>query len=149
MLLINLFKKCKKSLPDSNINSAEMAKTIKSRVSHNKPLTMKPLPVYKRPRIDPGICLYEIEYNDNSDSRFEAVIHVKIEKSKPVTNQNLNKITFLVIKYFGHQEPRVVCVLREIAVSVFGQLGITTWKGIDQRWVYYIDGNYPLYITTK
>ena len=82
MLLINLLKKCKKSLPDSNINSAEMAKTIKSRVSHNKPLTVKPLPVYKRPRIDPDICFYEIEYNDNSDSGFEAVIRVKIENPK-------------------------------------------------------------------
>ena len=119
------------------------------RVYNPNPLTWNHLTGDKFPRINPSIHFYEVEDDNKSDSGYEAVIHVKIEKSKPVTNQNLNKITFLVIKSFGHQEPRVVCVLREIAVSVFGQLGITTWKGIDQRWVYSIDGNYPLYITKK
>ena len=41
-----------------------------------------------------------------------------------------------MIKYFDHQGPKIVRVLREIAVRVFEHFGITTWKGIYQMWMF-------------
>ena len=41
-----------------------------------------------------------------------------------------------MIKYFDYQGPKVIWVLREMTVSVFEHLGITTWKGIYQRWMF-------------
>ena len=38
-----------------------------------------------------------------------------------------------MIKYFDHQGPKVSCVLRDMKVSVFEQLGINTWEVIDRR----------------
>ena len=40
-------------------------------------------------------------------------------------------------KYFDHQGPRAIRMLRFMTVSAFEDLGIKTWKGIDQRWVYF------------
>ena len=40
-----------------------------------------------------------------------------------------------MIKSFDRQGPRVVRMLHEIMVIVFDHLGITTWRGIDQRWL--------------
>ena len=65
------------------------------------------------------------------------MIHVKIYKASMATKQNTKKLDFVMIKSFGHQGPKVVRVLREMAVSVFEHLDITTWKGIDQMWMFF------------
>ena len=105
-------------------------------VSNTKPLTGDHLPGDKYTGLDPAILFYEVEDDDNYDSGNEAVIHVKIDKSLRDTKQNTKKWTFPVIKYFDHQGPKVIRVLREITVIVFEHLEITTWKGIDQRWMF-------------
>ena len=46
------------------------------------------------------------------------------------TKKNTKNMTFLLMKYFDHQGPKVVFVLREMTVSVFEHLGKTNWKGI-------------------
>ena len=52
------------------------------------------------------------------------------------TNKNTKKLTFPLIEYFDHQGPKVVRGMREMTVIIFEHLGITTWKVIDQRWVF-------------
>ena len=59
-----------------------------------------------------------------------------MDKDEAATNKKFNRITSPVIKYFDHQGPKVVRVLRNIMVSVFEHLDITTWRDIDQRWMY-------------
>ena len=86
--------------------------------------------------MDPDICFYKVEDNDKSDSGDDVVIHVKNDKYSTDTNQNINNLNLLVIKYFDHQIPKIVSVLRRIMVRLFEHLGITTWKGIDQRWMF-------------
>ena len=86
--------------------------------------------------MDPDICFYKVEDNDKSDSGDDVVIHVKNDKYSTDTNQNINNLNLLVIKYFDHQIPKIVSVLRRIMVRLFEHLGITTWKGIYQRWVF-------------
>ena len=100
------------------------------------PLTGKTFPGYKRNGLDPAICFYKVEDGDNSDSGYSAVIHVKIDKASTDTKKNNNNTTFSVIKSFGNQGPKFFCVLREMAVIIFEHLDITTWKGIDQRWMF-------------
>ena len=104
-------------------------------VSNTKPLTGDHLPGDKYTGIDPAILLYEVEDDDNYDSGNEAVIHVKIDKSLTATKQNTKKLTFTAIKYFYRQGTKFVRVLRENTVSIFEHLGITSWIGIDQRWM--------------
>ena len=48
------------------------------------------------------------------------------------TKKNTKKLTSPVIKYFYHQGPKVVRVLRKMMFSYFDHLGITTCKFIDQ-----------------
>ena len=104
------------------------------RVSKHKPLTGSPLPWDKYPRLEPDIRFYKLEDNDKSDSGYESVIYIKIDKSSYANNQNTKKLTFQIIKSFGHQVPKVIPMLREVKVSAFEHLFITTWEGIDQRW---------------
>ena len=63
---------------------------------------------------------------DNSDNGDDSAIHVKIDKASNDTKQNINMLTFPVIKYFDNQGPKIVRMLREIMVSLFEHLGITT-----------------------
>ena len=113
-----------------------MAKTINTRVSNTKPLTGNTFTGDKRPVFNPDICLYRVEDNDKSDNVNDAVIHIKIDKYSTDTKQNINNLTFPVIKYVDHQGPQIVHMLHEMMVSLFGHLGITTWKGIEQRWIF-------------
>ena len=113
-----------------------MSKTIKNRVSNPKPLTGKPDTGDNCPWPEPAICFYKMEDDDKSDSGDDAVIHVKIDKSSTDTKQNVNNLTFPVIKYFDHQGYKIVRVLRKMMVSVFEHLRITTWKGTEQRWMF-------------
>ena len=113
-----------------------MVNTTNTMVSNPKPLFRETFPGYKRPRIEPDIHFWTVEGNDNSDSGDEAVIHVKIDKSRASTKKYLKRITFPVNKSFYYQKPRVVRMLRKIMVRVFEHLGITNWRGIYQRWMY-------------
>ena len=56
--------------------------------------------------------------------------------SGPNPKQNINMLTFPVIKYFDNQGPKIFRVLRKMMVSLFEHLGITTWKVIDQSWMF-------------
>ena len=58
-----------------------MSKAIKKKVSHPKPLNLKPFPGDKFPGLEPAINFYEVEDDYNSDSGDEAVINVEIDKS--------------------------------------------------------------------
>ena len=113
-----------------------MAETINTRVSNPMPLTRKPFTGDKCPWPEPAICFYKVEDYDNSDSVDDAVIHVKNYKASTDTKQNINMLTFPVIKYFDHQGPKIVHVLRDMMVSLFEHLGFTNWKGIDRRWMF-------------
>ena len=88
-------------------------------VSNTKTLTRNHLPGDKHTGIEPYILLYGVEDNDNYDSGNESVIHVKIDKALTDTKKKTNKRTFSVIKYFDHQGPKVIRVLREMTVRVF------------------------------
>ena len=46
-------------------------------------------------------------------------------------------LTLPVIKYFDNQGPNIVRVIRDTMVSLFEHPGITIWKGIDQRWMFF------------
>ena len=70
--------------------------------------------------------LYKVEDNDMSDSEYEAVIHVRIEKASTATNKNTKTRTFPVIKYFDNQGPKAIHVLCETQVRIFEHLDITT-----------------------
>ena len=111
-------------------------KIIKTRVSNPKPLTRKPFTRDKCPWLEKAIFFYKVEDDDNSDSGDDAVIHVKIDKASTDTKQKINNLTFPAIKYFDHQGPKIVCVICRIMVRLFEHLGMTTWKGIDQRWMF-------------
>ena len=50
------------------------------------------------------------------------------------TNKNTNNLTFPVIKYFEHQGPKIVRVLREMTVVMFENIFIDSWI-IYQRWM--------------
>ena len=86
-------------------------------VSNTKPSARNNLPGDKHTGLEPAILFYEVEDDDNYDSGNEAVIHVKIDKSLTATKQNTKKWTSPVIKYFDHQGPKVIRVLREMAFS--------------------------------
>ena len=86
--------------------------------------------------LDPATSFYKVEGVDNYDSGYEAVIHFKTDKAKPATKENRKRLTLPVIKYLDHQGTRVVHMIQEMTVSDFEQLGITTWKGIEQSWMY-------------
>ena len=51
------------------------------------------------------------------------------------TKHNTNNMDFPVITSFDHQGLKVVRILREMRVHISDHLGITTRKGIYQRWV--------------
>ena len=99
-------------------------------------LTREPFTGDKCPCTEPAICFYEVEDDDKYDSGNDAVIHLKINKASTDTKQNINKLTFPVMKYFDHQGPKIVRMLCEMMVSLFERLGITLWKGIYQRWMF-------------
>ena len=103
-------------------------------LSNTKPFTRKPLPGDKRPCIKTDILFYKVEDYDKSNSGDKSVIHVKIDKAPTATMQNTKKVAFPVIIYVDHQIPKAIHVLREIMISIFDHLGITTYKIIDQRW---------------
>ena len=105
-------------------------------VSNPKPLTGNHLSGDKHTGTGSAIFFYKLENGDNSDSGNKAIIWVKNYKALTGTKQNTKKRTFPVIKYFDYQGPKVIWVLREMTVSVFEHLGITTWKGIYQRWMF-------------
>ena len=69
-------------------------------VSITKPVIVRPYPGDKHPMLEPAICFYEVEEDYKSDSGYDEVIHVRIDKSQAVPNQNTKKLTFTVIKYF-------------------------------------------------
>ena len=119
-----------------NIKSKKVVKTIKIRVSNNNTFTGKYFTGDKHPGLDPDFRFYEVEYDDKYDSGNESVINIKIDKSLTTTKKNTKNITSPVIKYFYHQGPKVIHMLRDMTVSVFEHFGITTWKGIYQRWVF-------------
>ena len=114
-----------------------MEKTIKARVSNTKPLTGNNFTGDKHPRLKTYIWFCKVEDSDKYDNGNEAVIHIKIYKSSEATKKNTKKPTFSVIKYFDCQGPKVICVINEMTVRVFEQLGITTWKDIDQSWIFF------------
>ena len=99
-------------------------------------LTGKPFTGDKYTWPESAICFYDVEDYDKSDSVDDAVINVKMYKASTDNKQNINILTFPVIKYFDHQGPKIVCVICRIMVRLFEHLGITTWKGIDQRWMF-------------
>ena len=78
--------------------SVIMEKTTKKRIYNPKTLTMEPFPGDKNPGIEQAIQFYKVEYDDKSDREYKSVIHVKHQKSKPATKQNLKRLTFPVIK---------------------------------------------------
>ena len=88
-----------------------MAKIIKTRVSNPNPLTGKPFTGDKCPWTKPAICFYKVEDGDKSDSGYDAVIHLKIDKASTDTKKNINKLTLPVIKYFDHQGPKIIRML--------------------------------------
>ena len=114
-----------------------MEKPTKMGFSKNKPLTRNPLPGDKHTGLDPAILFYEVEHNDKFDSGDESLIRVKIVKALPAIKKNTKKMTFQEIKYFYHQGPKIIRVLRQITLSVIEQLGSTNWKGTDQLWGFF------------
>ena len=109
------------------------------RVPNPNHFIRKTFPGDKLPGIDPDIFFYEVEYNDKSDNGDDAailIIHIKIYKASTDTNQKNQKLIFSVIKYVGHQGPKVIRMLQNMTVSVFENLSITTWKVIDQKFIF-------------
>ena len=99
-------------------------------------LTGKPFTGDKCTWPEPAICFYDVEDYDKSDSVDDAVINVKMYKASTDNKKNSNILTFPVIKYFDHQGPKIVHVLRDAMVGLFEKLGFTNWKGIDKRWMF-------------
>ena len=113
-----------------------MGKTTNTRVYNSKLLSSKPFPGDKCTSLDTETLFCKVEDGDKSDIEDEAVIHVKIDKSGASNKQNLKRLKFPVIIFFGHRGPRVVRMLHKIMVGVFEHLGITNWGVIYQSWMY-------------
>ena len=113
-----------------------MAKTVKIRVSNPTPITGNPLPGDKCPDLEPALYFYKEGEDYDSDSGDEVVIHIKIVPSIEATNTNIKNLIFTLLKYFDHQGHRVVCVLQNMTVSIFGHLGINNWRGIYLRCIF-------------
>ena len=90
----------------------------------------------KHSSLERAIFLYKVEDNDKSDCRYESVIHVKMYNVRMATKKNLKKLNFPVIKYFDHQGPGVILMIREMVLIFFEHLGINTCRGIDQKWMF-------------
>ena len=46
-------------------------------------------------------------------------------------------MTFPVIKSFDYEVPNFISVLHDMNIGIFDNLGITSWKGMDKRWIYF------------
>ena len=110
----------------------KIPKNKKTRVSITKPLTENVFTGDKFTGIKPDIFFCEVEDYDNPGSGDNAGIHVKTYKASRDIKQNTKNMTLLVIKYFDHQESKVVRVIHKITVSLFEHLGIKIWKVIYQ-----------------
>ena len=87
-------------------------------MSKSKLLTRKIFSGDKHPGFNPDIRFYKVKDVEKSDIGDNWLIHVKIYKASLSTNKNNKKLTFLVIKYFYRQGPRVIHVLRDMRVSI-------------------------------
>ena len=80
------------------------AKTTKMIISNSKPFIGNYLPGDRYPGLEPDIWFYKVEDYDKSDSGYEAVIDIKIDKVSTATKQNTKNLTFPVIKIFWSPE---------------------------------------------
>ena len=118
-----------------NLKECENEKNTKTGVSNPNPLMGKIFSGDKRTSLKKAIWFYKVEGGDKSDSGDDIVTHIKTDKYLSANNKNNNKMKFPLIKPFGCQVNKVFRVLGDITFSEFNHLRITTWKGIDQRWM--------------
>ena len=85
-----------------------MAKTTKTGVSKPNSLTGKTFPGDKWTGPETDICFYKVKDNYKSDSGYEPLIHVKIDKGSEDTKENTKNMTLQVIKSFDHQGSKVI-----------------------------------------
>ena len=116
-----------------------MVKTISKKIyvksSAAKP-SGKPLHGDKTFGIEPAICLYAIEYSDDTEKVEEAEILAVYKSSLVESKQNLVKMQFPYIDMFDHEVPVVIGAMRNLTVGFFEHLEIPSPMDVYKRLAY-------------